>query len=293
MNSVVWVPLDGTRFGEPVELVPSRGVWRWTAAFDPSGRFLVTAPFSAATPQQQLLESIDLETREVRTCPLVEADAIDGFRPGYGGISGVNFASDGTLFTTGHGGVWRWDLETCAGKLVYEQDGSSYGDMSRDGRLMVHVIYDMSDAWQIQDPGLLDLERGVKSPLPGGQYRMGWGNDFDPSGRVVAVGHVDGVVRVSPLPDGQPHLLVGHEDAVKSVVVSPDGRWIASSTDSEIRLWPMPDVSGPPFDTLPHDELMAKLDTLTNLRAVRDAEASTGWTLEIGPFPGWADLPEW
>ena len=55
----------------------------------------------------------------------------------------------------------------------------------------------------------------------------------------------------------------------------------------------MPDVSGPPLHTLPRDELMAKLDTLTNLRAVRDAEASSGWALEIGPFPGWADLPQW
>jgi hypothetical protein len=35
-----------------------------------------------------------------------------------------------------------------------------------------------------------------------------------------------------------------------------------------------------------HHELIAKLDSFTNLRAVRDEESATGWTLEIGPFPG-------
>ena len=44
---------------------------------------------------------------------------------------------------------------------------------------------------------------------------------------------------------------------------------------------------------LPHDELIAKLESLTNLRAVRDETASTGWSIEIGPFPGWEEVPEW
>ena len=78
-----------------------------------------------------------------------------------------------------------------------------------------------------------------------------------------------------------------------AVAVSPDGRWIASVGGSEIRLWAMPDVSRPPLHTLRHDELLAKLDALTNLRAVRDPESATGWTLETGPFPGWAEVPEW
>jgi hypothetical protein len=39
------------------------------------------------------------------------------------------------------------------------------------------------------------------------------------------------------------------------------------------------------------DELIAKLRSLTNLRAVRDT--STGWTIELGPFPGWGEVPTW
>jgi len=81
---------------------------------------------------------------------------------------------------------------------------------------------------------------------------------------------------------------------VRSVAISPDLEWVASSgQDETLRLWPMPDLTKPPLHTLPHDELIAKLHTLTNLRVVRDEESSTGWKVEIGPFPGWAEVPEW
>ena len=55
----------------------------------------------------------------------------------------------------------------------------------------------------------------------------------------------------------------------------------------------MPDLSKPPLHTLPHNELLAKLESLTNIRVVRDDESPTGWKQVIGPFPGWATVPEW
>jgi WD40 repeat protein len=116
---------------------------------------------------------------------------------------------------------------------------------------------------------------------------------IDPSGRIIATGDDEGVVRVGLSTNGEPHLLVGHESPISSLAISPGGRWIASAAGSVIRLWPMPDLSKPPLHTLPHDELIAKLKTLTNLRAVRDEESATGWIIEIGPFPGWATVPEW
>ena len=55
----------------------------------------------------------------------------------------------------------------------------------------------------------------------------------------------------------------------------------------------MPDLSKSPLHTLPHGQLVAKLKSLTNLRAVRDPGSSTGWTTDVGPFPGWKDVPSW
>jgi hypothetical protein len=46
----------------------------------------------------------------------------------------------------------------------------------------------------------------------------------------------------------------------------------------------MPDLDKPPLHTLPHDELLAKLKSLTNFRAVRDPEAPNGWRIELGPY---------
>ena len=78
------------------------------------------------------------------------------------------------------------------------------------------------------------------------------------------------------------------------VDLDPLGRWVASgSEDTTVRIWPMPDLSKPPLHTLPHDELLAKLKTLTNLRVVRDEADPTGWTLTHDPFPGWETVPTW
>ena len=113
-------------------------------------------------------------------------------------------------------------------------------------------------------------------------------------GTTVVTADYDGVVRVGTISDDEPHLLLGHEDRVRAVDIDPLGRWIASgSHDATIRLWPMPDLSKPPLHTLPREELIAKLKTLTNLRVVRDPESSTGWKLTHDPFPGWETVPTW
>jgi WD40 repeat protein len=117
---------------------------------------------------------------------------------------------------------------------------------------------------------------------------------LDPSGTILVTGDRNGVVRVGAADGQEPHLLFGHVGWVGTVTVSPDGSLIASGgQDGAVRLWPMPDLSKPPLHTLPHDELLAKLKSLTNLRAVPDPGSDTGWKIEVGPFPGWATVPEW
>ena len=164
-------------------------------------------------------------------------------------------------------------------------------DLSRDGRrlLVLATRSKSSDRYEellILDPATRNLHRITTH----GQRLMAAA--FDATGRLVVTGDLDGVVRVGPVTGEEPHLLLGHTASVWAVAASPDGRWIASVSD-EVRLWPMPDIGRPPLHTLPHDELMARLGALTNLRVVPDPSTSTGWTLDLGPFPGWKDVPTW
>ena len=117
---------------------------------------------------------------------------------------------------------------------------------------------------------------------------------FDDTLSVMAVGRVDGTIWVGRVDGGSPHLLTGHQGSIEGLAISPDRRWIASSgEDKTLRLWPMPDLDEPPLHTLRLEQLLAGLGSLTNLRAVPNEASSTGWSIEIGPFPGWQVVPQW
>jgi hypothetical protein len=56
----------------------------------------------------------------------------------------------------------------------------------------------------------------------------------------------------------------------------------------------VPDLDSPPLNfSSPLDEFISRLETFTNIRAVRDPESETGWKLDVGRFPGWEKEPEW
>jgi WD40 repeat protein len=159
-------------------------------------------------------------------------------------------------------------------------------EISRDGRTLVGEFNSRITVY--------DLENRSRRELTSHGDRINNNGVLDPTGRLVVTGDNDGVIRVGPITGEEPHLLLGHEGPVTWLNVSPEGDWIASGgADHTVRLWPMPDMNKQPFHTLPYETFLDRLRGLTNLRAVRDEEFSTGYRIDIGPFPGWEKVPEW
>jgi WD40 repeat protein len=261
-------------------------------AFDLTGQRVAWASGYAPDPADKVLRAWDLGSGKEWVWPL--CGDCDKSKPFDRGIHVLRFAPDGSLLAGGLGGVRRWNVETGESHLVLEAPFAGL-DASRDGHLLLVwagevVTTEFFRLRQVRAQ-LMDLRNGTSRPITGrGDFVDA---TLDASGRVLVTAHADGSVRVGPVAGGEPHLLLGHGGPVAAVAVSPDGRWIASSSGTEIRLWPMPDVSQPPFHTLPYAALMAKLGSLTNLRVVEDTASPTGYRLDIGPFPGWKDVPTW
>jgi WD40 repeat protein len=294
------VPLDGGP-PQPLEGFSADHIVT-AAAFSPNGR-LVAAGTAFGTVERKALRVWDLETGETQVFDLEGPEVLDrrfgeSNKPETGyehGVWGLAFINDSTLITAGAGGVRRWDLSTGSVEAMidYPENTTTSLAVSSD------CTRALTSAWFGEKRGertavaLHDLANNTSRILT----KFGDAVSvfaIDSGGRVAATGDADGVVRVGLIDSGDPHLFVGHEGAVQGVAISPDLKWVASSgADTTLRLWPVPDLSKPPLHTLPQDELLAKLQSLTNLRAVSDSDSSTGWKIELGPFPGWEMVPEW
>jgi WD40 repeat protein len=293
------IPLDGSPPRALESPSPDRAMFG--VAVSPSGRRVATATFYGEGPERMAVWDLDSGERRLYDSPKAgRTEYEDGGQSAWalspGLIASAFFIDDKTLFTSGMGGIRRWDLESGSHELVFETEPGMWVnmDMSADRQTALIVVVQTGTA--LKTPGgfrVLDLVSGEVRPLPLLGDRPVT-HDLDPSGTVAVSGDMDGILRVGRLSDEEPHLLFGHVGSLQRVALSPDLRWIASvGEDNTLRLWPMPDLDEPPLHTLPHDKLIAKLHSLTNIRVVRDEESSTGWKVEVGPFPGWATVPEW
>ena len=283
------VPLDGSL---PRKLESfSDDTFLGGAAVSPSGRQVATAFLFGGGPKT--LRVWDVETGELRLFDLPDGSSS---KTGYErGIVSLGFADESTLYTGGDGGVRRWNLENGEHELVLGVEPGHRAGLALGadgGKALVWEIDDMSR--EKRPAKILDLTTAEARELPAFGQVPHENLALDSTGKVAVTGDEEGIIRVGYVTCGEPHLLVGHEGPIDRVAISPDLRWVASTgEDNTLRLWPMPDLDKPPLHTLPHDELIAKLHTLTNLRAVRDPDFPSGWKLEVGPFPGWAEVPEW
>ncbi|MGB5553003.1 MAG: hypothetical protein WBO74_21195, partial [Thermoanaerobaculia bacterium] len=288
-DSVGIVPVDG---GPPGKLEGLSDDSVTTAvAVSPSGTLVASAPWRLGPWK---LKIWNLETDERRLLDLPEGASFSKMGRS-GAVQNLAFSDESTLHSSGVGGVRRWDLATGSHELVFASQLDSLTRMvvAADGRKAVIGEQRVKDASERRNGvlKLLDLVSGEVRELPAfGEKSHSF--VIDSSGNVLATCDDDGIIQVGLVSGEAPQLLLGHEGAVTDLAISPNGRWIASrGQDHTLRLWPVPDLDQAPLHMLPHDELIAKLQSLTNLRAVRDPESSTGWSIELGSFPGWKELP--
>jgi len=258
--------------------------------FSPNGEHLVGA--TAYTDGQPTLRVLDLQTLEIER--VFDQPTDPGAASGEGYATRIAFADEDTFFTAGTNGLLRWDLETGTYERIRRAppDASLYMSMAPEGR---KLLLSEIRTWSRIDEGratLFDLDTGEARDL---EIPGHGAPELSPDGTLWLSAEEDGTIMVGRIEGGDPHLLLGHEGGPWfPATISPDNQWVASGgSDRTIRLWPMPDLDKPPLHVLPHAELIAKLKTLTNLRVVRDEAEPGGWKLEIGPFPGWAEVPEW
>jgi WD40 repeat protein len=279
MNGAVWVlPLDGgpaRELGTLDDLISS-------VAVGPRAR-LVAAGAGSDNRDEAAVRVWDLATGETRVLDAGDRKA----------IGRLAFTPQGDLVISSGSLLRLWDLQAAAPELREEIEISD--SETPEGPLLgIHpelrrVLYRVEGRLWVYD-----MDARVARELDSQGREVGPAV-FDTKGEVLVSTEKTGIIRVERGSGGEPHLLIGHEvSGVNSLDVSADGRWIASAGgDKTIRLWPMPDLEKPPLHTLPHDELLAKLRSLTNLRVVEDPGSPSGWKLEVGPFPGWEEVPTW
>ncbi len=291
---VFLVPLDG---GPPRQILDYRGNRSapMPLAFDASGRTLAVAPMYAGADEDMTLQVADLEGGGRRTFPLRAPGTwgADGYASS---ASYLRYVADGRLLIAGSNGLRRWNPSTGAIEPLMWGERFAAIDTDRTGSIVVALLGRLAPSrLRLFDPELLVLDGAgrVTGRIASHGHALTPTIALDPGGHVVVTGDANGVVRVGPVGGGEPHLLTGHSGPVNRVAVSPDGRWIASASGGEIRLWPRPDFSKPPLHTLPRERLLDTLGALTNLRVVRDPLSATGWSTEVGPFPGWRQVPAW
>jgi len=283
-DTVRVIPVDG---GAPADL-QGPGEPLDVVTIDESGRFL------AASGR----ESSVVRVWDLANGGLTSLDAGDGLeavdlRLLPGGRLLVRYRAGEAEYP----GLGLWQVETGRRELVFAGQPVRWFfslPVADHGRLVLGKEGDQPDRLRRRFC-VGDLELRTVRPLDG---YIGITASLDPLRRTIVVWgytRLGPFLRVGPVDAPVPHLIPARQDAelFGDMAFSPDGRRIARGYgDGSIWLFPVPDLEAPPLQTLPREELVKRLRSFTNLRAVPDPASDTGWKLEIGPFPGWESEPD-
>jgi WD40 repeat protein len=176
-----------------------------------------------------------------------------------------------------------WDLTTGSFEVLSDKNyiGESWLDAERRFLLISSG----------EDLALWDLQERTERSLPAA---CDWPCTpvISPDGSFVVTGTAEGEVFVLPLDSEEPYLLLGHEDQITAIWVSPESDEIRTAAlDGTVRIWEVP--AGDRVHSLPHAELMKVFLAQTNMRIVTDADAEEGYRVEYDRFPGWETAPSW
>jgi WD40 repeat protein/DNA-binding winged helix-turn-helix (wHTH) protein len=255
-------------------------------AFDATGKRAAAGTGYSPSGTPKLLRIWDLRDASMREIALIPpGEKAEGY---LWGVTELAFANDRSLIAGGFGGIRSFDLQTGESRWIWRTEPGNVVKLglSGDGRHLVGTGFPFAGRANVDHPMVsLDLGIGSNRSISNHGTRV-TAIAMDAEGRILVTGDAEGAVRIGALDGGEPHLLLGHRDEVMALAISPDGEWIASAAGSEIRLWPMPDLSEEPLHVKPVEELLTMLRKLTNVEAVHDA-SSSNYQLRIGPFSGW------
>jgi serine/threonine protein kinase/WD40 repeat protein len=244
--------------------------------FDQTGR-RIAASGGHRRESDALIRVWDLDSGEVQVLD-----------PGDAYVTGLRFEREHQLYSSGRTGLRLWNLKDGTSELLIPDAG---GALSPDGRYYIGTRFgtNLSEA---RETRMYDLELGTSRPLSSHGDQVVW-NDWHPNGEIFATSSGDGTIRIGNINDDRIYLLHGHTDRA-GIQFGPNGKWLGSAgADGSLRLWPIPDFAKPPFQTLPYEELVAKLKAMTNHRVVEDENSPTGYSINLDTFPGWDSIPEW